>query len=103
VSLPVHIEPEARAELGEAAHWYEAARPGLGVEFTLEVDRALERIAEAASGFPIVAGADDVRRVLLERFPYALVFVVSADRATVISVAHGRRKPLYWAGRITRE
>jgi len=102
VSLPVHIEPEARAELREAAHWYEAARPGLGVEFTLEVDRALERIAEAGRNFPTVAGTEDVRRVLLERFPYAVVFVVGDNRATVISVAHGRRRPLYWIARAKR-
>ena len=102
MSLPVHIEPEARAELREAAHWYEAARPGLGVEFTLQADRALDRIADAALSFPIVGGTEDVRRVLLGRFPYALVFVASEERATVIAVAHGRRKPLYWAGRMTR-
>jgi len=100
VSWVVSIEPEAREELREAARWYEAARPGLGVEFVLEADRALGRIAEAASGFPVVGGTEDVRRVLLGRFPYALVFIASGEQASVIAVAHGRRRPLYWASRL---
>jgi len=102
VSWVVSIEPEARAELREAARWYEAARPGLGVEFALEIDRALDRVAEAAHTFPLFSGTEDVRRVLLDHFPYGLVFVADEGRVTVIAIAHGRRKPLYWAGRLKR-
>ena len=35
MSKPVHIEPEADAELREAYTWYERARVGLGDDFLL--------------------------------------------------------------------
>jgi hypothetical protein len=38
-------EPEASAELEDAAVWYESQRPGLGVEFLHAVDATLDRIA----------------------------------------------------------
>jgi len=36
------FEPEASAELEEAARWYEAQRSGLGLAFLAAVDRAVE-------------------------------------------------------------
>jgi hypothetical protein len=38
-------EPEASAELEDAAVWYNGQWPGLGVEFVEAVDAALEQIA----------------------------------------------------------
>ena len=38
-------EPEAAAELEDAALWYEGQRPGLGLELVQAVDFALEQIA----------------------------------------------------------
>jgi hypothetical protein len=43
---PVNIQPRAEAEADEAAAWYEAEQPGLGIEFLLELDAAIERAAE---------------------------------------------------------
>jgi plasmid stabilization system protein ParE len=42
----VRPEPEASAELEDAALWYEGQRPGLGLEFVQAIDLALEQIAE---------------------------------------------------------
>ena len=38
-------EPEASAELEDVALWYEQKRAGLGVEFVIAVDAALDQIA----------------------------------------------------------
>jgi hypothetical protein len=43
---PVNIQPAAEAEADEAAAGYEAKQPGLGIEFLLELDAAIERAAE---------------------------------------------------------
>lgn len=37
-----------------------------------------------------------VRRKLLVRFPYAIVFVEGDTFVRVISVMHGHRRPAYW-------
>lgn len=41
-----------------------------------------------------------VRRKLLSRFPYAIIFIESSDRVRIISVMHGHRQPAYWLRRI---
>lgn len=41
-----------------------------------------------------------VRRKLLARFPYAIVFVERDTSVHVISVMHGHRRPAYWRRRL---
>jgi toxin ParE1/3/4 len=41
-----------------------------------------------------------VRRKLLARFPYAIVFVEHDAFVRVISIMHGHRRPAYWRRRI---
>jgi hypothetical protein len=48
--------------------------------------------------FPVVYKR--IRRALLRRFPYALMFVIEADEAlTVIACFHGSRDPAHWQKR----
>jgi plasmid stabilization system protein ParE len=98
----LRIAPEAEEELGEAATWYEAKRPGLGVELVAMADRAFEEIA----GDPFVCGLwrEDrpYRRKVLTRFPYVIFFCVDADAIVVLAVAHAKRRPGYWAERAER-
>ncbi len=35
----------------------------------------------------------EIRRALLARFPYALVFLVREDEVRVLAVAHAKRRP----------
>ena len=44
MSYTFTIRPEAEADLAEAKRWYEERRQGLGADFVLCVDEALERI-----------------------------------------------------------
>ncbi len=46
MSLLVSFRRSARAESIEAAAWYEARRPNLGVEFIAEIDRCVALAAE---------------------------------------------------------
>lgn len=95
---------EAEAETAAAASWYEKQRSGLGTDFLAEVNRAVVRIAdgpESGSRPPGVADAD-VRRILVKRFPYQVVYIVLPDRIQILAVAHYRRRPGYWAERVPR-
>ncbi len=42
----VVIEPRASLDIEEAAKWYESQLTGLGVEFVLEIDFAIEKAQE---------------------------------------------------------
>ncbi|MBI4528688.1 MAG: type II toxin-antitoxin system RelE/ParE family toxin [Deltaproteobacteria bacterium] len=93
----VIVRQRAQADIRAAALWYESRRPGLGSEFTLRVDALVERIGQNPLQFPEIGSG--VRRALLQRFPYAIYFVVAA-RLVVIAVLHQRRHPDTWKQRL---
>jgi len=94
------VQPEAEADLAEAYRWYEAQRPGLGLEFLAAVDRALERIAEQPLRHAAVHR--DTRRTFLRRFPYVVFHVMRSDRVHVLAVLHQRRNPRIARNRVSR-
>ena len=82
----------AEAELQDAAAWYDERSPGLGLRFVLAVHTKTDQIAEAPQRWPLAAGT---RRVLMGRFPYALVYREVAEGIEIVSVAHLHRRPAY--------
>ena len=77
------LAAEAVDEANDAADWYESRRDGLGRAFLAELDRGLTLITEHPQAFPRLADTDpglNIRRVLLNRFPYAVVFLELPDR-----------------------
>jgi toxin ParE1/3/4 len=102
---PVRVEPEAKQELAAAAVWYDERRPGLGLELVEEVDAVLAAIARDPSRFPLyprVGPELGVRRAAARRFPYSIAFIEHANVVRVLAVAHERRRPDYWVGRLRR-
>lgn len=93
----LRVQPLARADAEEAVAWYDAERPGLGVEFILELDLAIEKAAENPSSYAPVTGS--VRRVLMRRFPYALYFVLDGDDVEIIAILHQARSAQAWRTR----
>lgn len=102
MKLPLRISEEAEAEMAEAARWYESHRVGLGREFVAAVDAAVARIGEnPRMGSPTPGVADEtVRRGVVRRFPYHVVYIEVSDRLQILAVAHDRRRPAYWVGRL---
>ncbi len=99
----VRLSPEAVAELAEAADWYAARRPGLDVEFLTEIERVLPLIGSSPTSFPRLLGLPVdlvIRRALLPRFPYAVVFMDLDTEVRVLAVAHAKRRPGYWLNRV---
>jgi len=95
---PVIFTLAARAELIDAQDWYENEAPGLGRLFRAAIDAVIERMRANPRQFPVVNKS--IRRALLRRFPYALMFVIEADETlTVIACFHGSRDPAHWQKR----
>lgn len=87
----------ARQELEDAVRFYELEYSGLGRRFKEEVRKAALRVAEYPKAWSIELG--EVRKCLLHKFPYKLMYSVEEDHILVIAVAHQHRKPDYWVGR----
>jgi plasmid stabilization system protein ParE len=98
MNLPLIVTPEAEQDLAEAKVWYDGQRPGLGQEFILCVEEALDRIRLIPEGTSEVFPG--VRRVVLRRFPYGVFYCVDPDLIAVIAVYHSRRDPRGWQSRV---
>jgi plasmid stabilization system protein ParE len=84
----------ASRELDEAIQHYEVEFQGLGKRFRDEVKKAAKRILE----YPVAWSRErgDVRKCLLHKFPYKLLYSIEEDHVFIIAVAHQHRKPDYW-------
>jgi len=96
--IPVEFRPAASRDVMDAADWYEAQLPGLGVRFFEDFDRVLSRIETSRGQFPNVYR--DAHRALLRRFPYGIFFTNYEDRTLVVAIADLRREASRWQGRI---
>lgn len=98
----LRISAEAEAEAAEAWRWYEKRRLRLGRDFLLQLDQALALIESnpAAGSRPPGISDPDIRRIVLPRFPYDVVYLLLPDRIQVLAIAHERRRPAYWKERI---
>jgi plasmid stabilization system protein ParE len=81
------IRPEAYADLAAAHDWYESKRTGLGAEMSAAVLRKIRDARLAPNSFPIRRDPD-IRRVLVDRFPYAVYFMARDDAVIVLAVFH---------------
>ena len=91
--------PAAESEMYRASDWYEDETPGLGERFLFDVEATAARVISNPRQFPAIYR--HVRRAMLDHFPYALMFLVQADRSiSVISCFHNSRDPLRWQERV---
>ena len=87
----------ATQELEDAVRFYELEYVGLGHKFKEEVKETALRVDKYPKAWSIERG--EVRKCLLHKFPYKLMYSVEADHILVIAVAHQHRKPDYWIDR----
>jgi plasmid stabilization system protein ParE len=97
VSYRVVFRPQSQAELLEARDWYEVRQKGLGVEFSAAVDATVSNISEQPLVYPRVH--NEIRRAILQRFPYAVFFQLLENEIVILAVTHGRRHPSTWQSR----
>ena|SRR5215470_10983596 len=95
--VPLEFHRLAERELNDAAQYYDLEKPGLGASFLREVDRCLRAIRKEPQAGLILRGS--VRRRLLGRFPYALLYTVQPAGIRILAVMNLKRRPTYWVGR----
>lgn len=95
---------EAEADLYDAAARYEDDEPGLGIRFLTAVDAGVDQLRrhpESAESWPIpLRTTHSVRHLLVDGFPFYIVYVLTNDLLWIVAVAHTSQRPGYWAGRM---
>ena len=97
MTYTVIIRPEAESDLADAYDWYQRQREGLGHEYLLCVEAALEAISRSPLQYATVHG--EVRRALVRRFPYGVFYLIEGTTVVVTAVFHCRRDPSGWRDR----
>lgn len=94
----IEYHPLAKSEIIDSGEWYDKQARGLGLEFLHDIQRAEQKLVENPLLYPFYEG--ETRRVLLDRFPFSVIYLFSEKTIQVIAIAHQRRKPQYWTKRL---
>ena len=96
--MKVRLLPEAEMDFLEAAQWYREQSLGLDYEFVRCIDEAIAKIGRTPLMFPTVYR--ERRRILVKRFPYAIIFEVMNEEIIVFAIFHFSRNPRRWKRRL---
>lgn len=92
------FHPEAETELVQTIEYYNGCEASLGYEFAAEVHTAIERIMAYPKAWPIIE--EDIRRSLVWRFPYGILYAEAGEELFVVAVMHLHRDPDCWKHRV---
>jgi plasmid stabilization system protein ParE len=99
VSRRVRIAEPASDELTAAVRWYESRRPGLGADLfdavTATIELTVRQPEIGTAAYPNL----QLRRLLVEGFPYQVVYRLDEVDIVVVAIAHLKRRPGYWKHR----
>jgi plasmid stabilization system protein ParE len=89
----IRYHVEARIDVLEIVQYYEEQEGAeLADEFTSELERFIERVAERPLSYREIEPG--TRRANLEQFPHHLLFqIVDDETIKVVAVKHNRRHP----------
>jgi plasmid stabilization system protein ParE len=91
------FRPEAEAEIVAAADWYESRSAGLAAELIRAVDAVVAGIQRNPLQHPEIRSP--LRRALLRRFPYSIIYRVAAEEIVIAGCLHWRQHPRRWQSR----
>jgi toxin ParE1/3/4 len=94
----VEYHEGAGADVKSAVAWYQARSAKAALDFIEELHRATETIRRAPDRWS--PGKNKTRRFQLWRFPFSVIYSERESTITIWAVAHGSRRPEYWAGRV---
>lgn len=96
--MNVEFHEVAASELDDAISYYRVISRELSDQFRDEAELGVKRIAERPEAWqPLGQG---LRRYLMGRFPYGIVFRVQGADIKIYAVMHLKRRPGYWRKRL---
>ena len=91
------FHPEAEEEFTEAVSYYENCDTGLGIDFAREIHAAIRNAVEYPAMWTEIESG--IRRSLVHRFPFGVLYSIETDRIYILAVMHLHREPDYWKHR----
>jgi plasmid stabilization system protein ParE len=96
---------EDASEEAEAQVRYYTERAGslIALRFIAEIEAVYTGLVEGSLvgvNYPLVRFRIPLKRVFLDRFPFAVVFYIEEDEVHVVAVEALRKQPGYWRARL---
>jgi len=88
----------AEIEMNEASLFYEMRASNLGKNFLDIIETAVIEIAEQPKLWPEIDKG--IRRRLVRRFPYSILYSIQDSEIIIVAVMHQKQKPRYWIDRL---
>lgn len=92
--FPLVVSEEAELDIAEARDRYRSIGPELEGSFRTALDDAVLAILSRPYAYQVVHGS--LRRILLRKFPYFLLFAIFDETVVVFGCFHTRRDPRDW-------
>lgn len=91
------FHPEALGEYAEAVKYYTEQRVELAQAFINAIEDTVCRIRESPTRYTAIG--EDVRRCMVRKFPYGVLYTIEPDYILILAVMHCSREPGYWESR----
>lgn len=95
--LNIIFHPDIEHEVKASYEWYQNQAVGLGDDYLNELEIAYNAIAELPDTWPKFQ--NNLRRFLLSKFPFSVIYQFNQEAVFVVAVMHNSRKPGYWRER----
>ena len=98
------VDEEAAEEAEAQAEYYtDRAGEAVSLRFVAEIEAIYRGLAAGrfvGVNHPRVQFRQPLKRVFLERFPFAVVFFVDGDAVKVVALEALKKRPGYWRSRL---
>lgn len=98
MSYELTVRKEAEFDIEEHFNFYEDKRDGLGHDFLLCVEQALDKLQRSPAIYRKIH--KQLRRIPIHRFPYRVFYFIQGQRVIVTAVFHARKDPTSWLSRL---
>ncbi len=97
MSYLLTVRKEAELDIDSAFEYYEMQRVGLGYDFLLCIEECLSKIERNPTHYRMIY--KELRRIVVRRFPYRILYLVQNNSVIVTAVFHARKDPQAWESR----
>jgi len=92
------FHPEVELDSDLAISWHLERSAELAFRLALEFQSGYRNIVENPNRFPTYLWG--TRRLVLQEFPFSIIYREKTDEVEIIAVAHAKRRPGYWKRRV---
>jgi plasmid stabilization system protein ParE len=96
------FHPEAEGEFLAELDRLGATDPIVAGDFITEVYEGVHLLLEHPEAGPALGRSRLLRRKVLRRFRFTLIYAVEPHQIRVLAVAHDNRRPGYWRARLEK-